>query len=78
MVRFWLHCDCSILPKNVEIQIGKQMDFAKILYNGGLTQQALKILAKVKLVAKAHSHFIITLEILQFEKDIESRHYQKP
>jgi tetratricopeptide (TPR) repeat protein len=60
--------------KNVEIQIREQMDFAKILYNRGLTQQALKILAKVKIVAKAHSHFIITLEILQFEKDIESRH----
>ena len=60
--------------KNMEIQIREQMDFARILYNRGLIQQALKILAKVKMLAKAHSHFIITLEILQFEKDIESRH----
>lgn len=60
--------------KNIEIQIREQIDFAKILYNRGLIQQALKILAKVKLLAKANSHFIINLEILQFEKDIESRH----
>ncbi|MEO6538686.1 MAG: hypothetical protein ABIT07_12025 [Ferruginibacter sp.] len=61
-------------PKNREIQIREQIDFAKILYNRGLILQALKILDKVKLLAKANSHFILTLEILQFEKDIEARH----
>lgn len=60
--------------KNMEIQIREQIDFARILYNRGLILQALKILEKVKLVAKANSHFILTLEILQFEKDIEARH----
>ncbi|MCP9753047.1 hypothetical protein [Ferruginibacter sp. HRS2-29] len=60
--------------KNMEIQIREQIDFAKILYNRGLILQALKILEKVKLVARSNSHFILTLEILQFEKDIEARH----
>ena len=60
--------------KNLEIQIREQIDFAKILYNRGLILQALKILEKVKMLAKANSHFILTLEILQFEKQIEARH----
>ncbi|MBS1757965.1 MAG: hypothetical protein JSU03_11860 [Bacteroidetes bacterium] len=60
--------------KNLEIQIREQIDFAKILYNRGLILQALKILDKAKNLAKANSHFILTLEILQFEKDIEGRH----
>ena len=60
--------------RNMEIQIREQIDFAKILYNRGLILQSLKILDKVKTLAKANSHFILTLEILQFEKHIESRH----
>lgn len=60
--------------KNMEMQIREQIDFAKILYNRGLIFQALKILEKVKAQAKNNSHFILTLEILQFEKDIEARH----
>lgn len=60
--------------KNMEIQIREQIDFAKILYNRGLIIQALKILDKAKNLARANSHFILTLEILQFEKDIEGRH----
>ncbi len=60
--------------KNMEIQIREQIDFAKILYNRGLILQALKILDKVKVSAKANSHFILTLDIMQFEKDIEARH----
>jgi hypothetical protein len=57
-----------------EIQIREQIDFARILYNRGLVTQSLKILEKAKQVAKANSHFILTLEILQFEKNIEARH----
>jgi tetratricopeptide (TPR) repeat protein len=60
--------------KNMEIQIREQIDFAKILYNRGLILQALKILDKAKNLAKSNSHYILTLEILQFEKDIEARH----
>jgi hypothetical protein len=60
--------------KNLDIQIREQIDFAKILYNRGLVMQSLKILDKVKTQAKNNSHYILTLEILQFEKDIEARH----
>ena len=60
--------------KNTEIQIRDQIDFARILYNRGLILQALKILEKVKVTAKSNSHFILMQDILQFEKDIESRH----
>jgi hypothetical protein len=60
--------------KNLDIQIREQIDFAKILYNRGLVLQSLKILDKVKTQAKNNSHYILTLEILQFEKDIEARH----
>jgi hypothetical protein len=60
--------------KNTEIQVREQIDFARILYNRGLILQALKILDKAKVIAKANSLFILTQDILQFEKDIESRH----
>jgi len=60
--------------KNTDIQIREQIDFAKVLYNRGLVLQSLKILDKAKAMAKGNSHYILTLEILQFEKSIESRH----
>jgi len=60
--------------KNLEIQLREQIDYAKILYNRGLILQSLKILDKAKTAAKENGHFILTLEILQFEKSIESRH----
>ena len=60
--------------KNLEIQIREQIDFAKLLYNRGLVLQSLKLLDKVKMLARNNSHFILTLEILQFEKDIEAKH----
>ena len=60
--------------KNTDIQIREQIDFAKVLYNRGLVLQSLKILDKAKSLARANSHYILTLEILQFEKSIESRH----
>ena len=60
--------------KHSEIEIREQIDFARILYNRGLIGQSLKILEKAKQFAIANSHFILTLEILQFEKNIEARH----
>lgn len=61
-------------PRNLDIQIREQIDFAKLLYNRGLVLQSLKILERAKSLARDNSHFILTLEILQFEKSIESRH----
>ena len=60
--------------RNSEIQIHEQIDFARVLYNRGLVLQSLKILDKAKTLARNNSHFILTLEILQFEKDIEAKH----
>jgi len=60
--------------RNQDIQIREQIDYAKILYNRGLILQSLKILDKAKTLAKENGHFILTLEILQFEKSIEARH----
>lgn len=60
--------------KNTDTQIREQIDFAKILYNRGLVIQSLKLLDKAKILAKENSHFILTLEILQFEKSIEAQH----
>lgn len=62
------------LSKNMDIQIREQIDFARILYNRGLVLQSLKVLDKAKALAKANSHFILTLEIIQLEQNIEARH----
>lgn len=64
-----LHSD-----RNLDIQIREQIDYAKILYNRGLILQSLKVLDKAKTLAKENGHYLLTLEILQFEKSIESRH----
>lgn len=64
-----LHSD-----KNLDIQIREQIDYARILYNRGLILQSLKVLDKAKSLAKDNGHYLLTLEILQFEKSIESRH----
>ena len=60
--------------KNIDIQIREQIDFARLLYNRGLISQSLKQLDKVKALAMSSSHFVLALEILEFEKLIEARH----
>lgn len=62
------------IQKNIDIEIREQIDFAKILYGKGLYHQSLKILERVKVLAKEHHQDILHLEILEFEKVIESRH----
>jgi hypothetical protein len=62
------------LSKNLDIQIREQIDFARILYNRGLVISSLKVLDRAKTMAKANSHYILTLEIVQFEQSIEARH----
>ena len=60
--------------KMVDIQIRENLDYARILYKKGLYMQSLKILTKAKAVAKANYLDVLRLEILEFEKLIESRH----
>jgi hypothetical protein len=58
----------------IDMQIREQLDFAELLYNRGLFLQSLKILERVKYIAEENNQSVLHLEILEFEKKIESRH----
>ena len=60
--------------ENIDIQLHEQLDFARILYNKGLYLQSLKTLDKIKENARAHNQVTFLLQILFFEKTIESLH----
>ncbi len=57
-----------------EIQIREMIDFAKVLYDKGLYRQSLDILEKAKGRAVANEYYAVHLEILDFEKHIESQY----
>ncbi len=57
---------------NITIQLNEQMDFARILYNKGLYLQTLKILDRMKEMAKQYEQITYMQQILFFEKKIES------
>lgn len=57
-----------------DLQLREQVDFAKILYNKGLYRQSLKILDKAKQMAVQLMQNTIALEIVEFEKMIESQY----
>ncbi|MDH5474519.1 MAG: hypothetical protein OEX22_02390 [Cyclobacteriaceae bacterium] len=59
---------------NVDIQLSESLDFAKVLYNKGLYKQSLKLLNKTKVLAMNSKHNTIVLQILEFEKLIESQY----
>jgi hypothetical protein len=60
--------------KNTDIEIREHIDYSKILYNKGLYVQALRTLDKAKAMAKLNHQDLLLLEIVEFEKLIESRH----
>ncbi|WP_185867106.1 hypothetical protein [Blattabacterium cuenoti] len=60
--------------ENHDIQIREYLDFAKILYNKGLYIQSLKLLEKAKIIARCYESNTILLELVEFEKMIESQH----
>ena len=60
--------------ENVDIQLHEQLDYARILYNKGLYLQSLKTLDRIKENAKAHNQVTFLLQVLFFEKNIESLH----
>jgi len=62
------------IGQNVDIQLRENLDHAKVLYNKGFYQQALKMLGKTKTLAQDTKHFIIALEAIEFEKLIESEY----
>ncbi len=62
------------IQKNIDIQIREQVDFARILYGKGLYMQSLKLLNRIKGIAKKSNQDILHYEILEFEKLIEEKH----
>ncbi|WP_238783751.1 hypothetical protein [Blattabacterium cuenoti] len=57
-----------------DIKIRELIDFSKVLYNKGLYKQSLKFLEKAKKIAKNIESNTILLELIEFEKMIESQH----
>ena len=57
---------------NIDIQLHELMDHARILYNKGLHLQSLHILDRMKKLAAAHNQVTYGMQILFFEKKIES------
>lgn len=62
------------IGQNTDIQLRENLDHAKVLYNKGFYKQALKMLDKTKTLAKETRHFTISLEVMEFEKLIESQY----
>jgi len=60
--------------KHVDNQIREQIDYARILYARGMYMQSLRLLENVKSVAVENHQDILHLEILEFQKLIETRH----
>ena len=56
---------------NIDIQLHEQMDHARILYNKGLYLQTLKLLDKMKEMAKTHHQLTYLQQVLFFEKKID-------
>lgn len=62
------------MNKEAEIRIREEIDYALILYGKGFYLEALKILDRAKRLAKTNNLDLLHLEIVEFEKKIESRH----
>ena len=56
------------------IEIREQIDYAHVLYSKGLFRQSLKILQRAKKMALKEELDLLQLEIIEFQKMIESRH----
>ncbi|MDE3235615.1 MAG: hypothetical protein KGO81_06630 [Bacteroidota bacterium] len=59
---------------NIDMQLHEQLDYARILYNKGLYLQSLKILDKLKEIAKKYELITYQLQAVIFEKKIEAMH----
>lgn len=64
----------TYINKLIDIEIREQLDFARILYSKGLYMESLRILERIKDTANEHNQDILHLQILEFQKLIESRH----
>ncbi len=59
---------------NVDMLLHEQMDYARILYNKGIYHQSLRVLDRMKELARAHNQFTYLQQALFFEKKIEALH----
>src|SRR5215212_2291125 len=59
---------------NIDLQLHELMSHARILYNKGLYLQALKMLDRMKDLARLNHQFTYLMQALFFEKKIESLH----
>ena len=59
---------------NKDIEIREKIDYAKVLYTKGLYRQSLEMLEKTKNLAKKYHQNILALEVIEFEKLIESQY----
>ncbi len=62
------------INKEIDIELREQIDFSLILYGKGLYLDALRSLERAKSRAVEHNRDVLHLEILEFQKLIESRH----
>ena len=60
--------------ENIDIQLHEQLDYARILYNKGLYLQSLKILERIKELAKSYNQDSFLIQIISLEKKIETLH----
>ena len=60
--------------ENIDLQLHEQMDHARILYNKGLYLQSLRVLDRMKELAKSNNQVTYLLQVLFFEKKIEALH----
>ncbi|MDP9230838.1 MAG: hypothetical protein M3O67_09240 [Bacteroidota bacterium] len=58
--------------ENIDIQLHEQMAHARILYNKGLYLQSLKMLDRMKELARVHNQVTYLQQVLFFEKKIEA------
>jgi hypothetical protein len=59
---------------SIDLQMHEQLDYARILYNKGLYLQSLKILERVKDLAKQYHQETFLLQVISLEKKIETLH----
>jgi hypothetical protein len=60
--------------ENIDIQLHQQLDYARILYNKGLYLQSLKILGRIKELARSYNQDSFLIQIISLEKKIETLH----
>lgn len=60
--------------ENIDLQLHEQLDFARLLYNKGLYLQSLKVLDKIKDLARSHNQVTYILQVVFLEKKIEALH----